>query len=94
MSIFEGIMLICFGVAWPMSIIKTLSSKSAKGRSLSFQFIIFFGYVSGIIHKLMYSLDIVLILYCINLIMVGTDAALLLYYKKYRDGEVKQEAVA
>jgi hypothetical protein len=47
-----------------------------------FQAIIFIGYISGIIHKLLYSLDIVLFLYCLNLVMVGIDGTLLLYYKR------------
>jgi len=47
-----------------------------------FQAIILVGYISGIIHKLLYSLDIVLFLYCLNFVMVGIDGALLLYYKR------------
>ncbi|HPB42020.1 MAG: hypothetical protein EWM48_04010 [Sphaerochaeta sp.] len=82
MSIFETIMLACFGMAWPVNIMKTVRSKTARGRSLMFQAIILVGYISGIIHKLLYSLDIVLFLYCLNFVMVGIDGALLLYYKR------------
>ena len=82
MSIFETIMLACFGMAWPVNIMKTVRSKISRGRSLMFQAIIFIGYISGIIHKLLYSLDIVLFLYCLNLVMVGIDGTLLLYYKR------------
>ncbi|MCK9287617.1 MAG: hypothetical protein M0P29_08670 [Sphaerochaetaceae bacterium] len=85
MSIFESIMLACFGLAWPVNILKTVRTKTAKGRSLLFQIVVFTGYVSGIIHKLLFSLDIVLVLYCLNLVMVGIDTTLLLYYKKHRD---------
>ena len=63
MSIFEATMLICFGAAWPMNIAKSLRMKSTKGKSLSFLLTIELGYVAGITHKILYSQDIVLILY-------------------------------
>jgi hypothetical protein len=81
-SIFEAGMLICFGLAWPTSIIKSLRSKSAKGKSGVFSFIVIIGYLCGIIHKFMYSRDIVLILYFINIVMVTTD--LMLWFRNKR----------
>ena len=36
MSIFEAGMLLCFGAAWPMNIIKSIKTKSTKGKSLPF----------------------------------------------------------
>ncbi|NLV84331.1 MAG: hypothetical protein GXY60_07190 [Spirochaetales bacterium] len=85
MSIFEGIMLACFGFAWPVSILKTYRSKTTKGRSLLFQFVLLTGYLSGIVHKILFSLDIVLVLYCINFAMICIDTSLLLYYRKHKD---------
>ena len=79
MSIFEAIMLVCFGAAWPVSIVKSWQTRSAVGKSLGFLVIVIVGYVSGIIHKLLYSRDIVLLLYLINLLMVVLD--LLLYWR-------------
>ncbi len=79
MSIFEAIMLICFGAAWPMSIIKSIKSKSTKGKSLFFLYIILSGYVFGFIHKVMYSRDIVMVLYILNFSMVLFD--IFLYYR-------------
>jgi len=76
MSIFETGMLICFGIAWPLNIYKSLKSRTAAGRSLTFQWAILIGYVCGIIHKILYSNDIVLYLYIINLLMVTADTAL------------------
>ncbi len=76
LSIFEAVMLLCFGLAWPLSIIKSIKSKSTKGKSLFFMIVIGIGYVSGTIHKLIYSMDIVLILYILNGIMVSTDIVL------------------
>lgn len=79
MSIFEIGMLVCFGFAWPTAIYKSLKSKSIEGKSLLFIYVVITGYIFGIVHKFMYSLDFVVILYIINLLMVFTD--LLLYYR-------------
>ena len=81
MSIFEAGMLICFGAAWPMNIAKSLKTKSTKGKSLSFLLTIMVGYVSGITHKILYSQDIVMVLYIINLVMVSIDTGLYYYNK-------------
>ncbi len=79
MSIFEAIMLICFGAAWPLSIYKSYTSRSNSGKSLYFLYIILMGYFSGIIHKLVYSYDLVIFLYILNFLMVLTD--IILYYR-------------
>lgn len=79
MSIFEIVMLICFGAAWPFSIYKSYKSNSNSGKSISFLFIVLAGYISGIIHKLLYNNDAVIYLYLINLFMVFADIAV--YYK-------------
>jgi len=79
MSIFEFIMLICFGVAWPVSIYKSYKSKSVEGKSVLFLFVIFIGYIAGIIHKLTYSFDFVIYLYALNGLMVLIDIGL--YYR-------------
>jgi len=79
MSVFEIGMLVCFGFAWPTAIHKSIKSKSIEGKSLLFIYVVMTGYIFGIVHKFMYSLDIVVILYIINLLMVFTD--LMLYYR-------------
>jgi len=82
MSIFEAIMLVCFGAAWPLSIYKSLITKSVKGKSVQFSYCIGFGYLSGVIHKFLYSRDIVMVLYVINLLMVSAD--IFLYHRNLR----------
>ncbi len=77
MSIFEALMLVCFGSAWPFSIYKSYTSRSNKGKSLFFLIIVEIGYLSGITHKLLYSYDLVLFLYLLNALLVFID--LLLY---------------
>ena len=82
LSVFEAGMLICFGFAWPFSIIRSVKSKSTKGKSVLFLVVVGSGYVFGIIHKLIYSMDIVLVLYIMNLLMVTADTALYFINRK------------
>ena len=49
---FEALMVICFGISWPMNIIKSLKTRTAKGKSLLFLLFILVGYVFGISAKL------------------------------------------
>jgi hypothetical protein len=76
MSIFEILMLVCFGAAWPLSIYKSYTSRRTEGKSGLFLLIILIGYLSGIIHKLFYSFDPVIYLYVLNGLMVAVDLAL------------------
>ena len=75
MSIFEIIMLVCFGAAWPVSIVKSIRTKSTGGKSLFFLIIIVVGYAAGIAHKLIYKPDFVVWLYVLNTVMVLCDMA-------------------
>jgi hypothetical protein len=76
MGVFEFLMLCCFGFSWPFSIIKSIRSKSTKGKSLMFMLLIILGYVFGIIHKLLYNFNWVIWAYVALLILVCTDVAL------------------
>ncbi|MCW4014770.1 MAG: hypothetical protein NWF06_00190 [Candidatus Bathyarchaeota archaeon] len=82
MSIFEIVMLLCFGAAWPFSIHKSIVSHSINGKSLAFLVIVWFGYLAGILHKIFYHPDLVVVFYAINLTMVSVDA--LLYVRNRR----------
>ncbi len=81
MSPFEALMLICFGLSWPFSIAKAVRTKQVMGKSPMFMIIVSVGYASGIVHKAVYSLDMVMGLYILNLGMVLTDLALFMRYK-------------
>ena len=76
MSIFEAIMLVCFGSAWPLSIYRSWKSKETGGKSVAFLFVIGFGYLAGLTHKLINNPDMVTYLYALNFLMVTTDIAL------------------
>lgn len=84
MSVFEAIMLICFGASWPVSIWKTYTVKNPVGKSVGFLLLIIIGYVAGIINKFMGKVDWVLGLYILNLVMVSADLILVIYYRKLR----------
>ena len=51
-QICEAIMIIAFGVSWPVNVYKSIRTKSTKGKSLLFLLLIEFGYVSGIVGKI------------------------------------------
>jgi hypothetical protein len=82
LSIFEMMMLLCFGAAWPLNIYKSLTTRQTAGKSVLFLFVVMVGYVAGIIHKVLYSFDVVAYLYMLNFAMVGCDA--ILYFRNKR----------
>ncbi len=82
MGIFEFMMLLCFGASWPFSIAKSLKSRSTKGKSLRFMLLVELGYVFGITHKLVYSLDWVVWAYVTLFFIVGADICL--YFRNLR----------
>jgi FtsH-binding integral membrane protein len=64
------------------------------GKSSLFLAIVILGYVCGIIHKAIYSRDIVIYLYALNLILVVIDLGLCLYYSnpaKPENSKTKQQ---
>ena len=81
-SVFELIMLVCFGISWPFAALKSYRARSTKGKSLLFLIAIWIGYVSGILHKVLYSQDLVILVYIFNLTIVSLD--LLLYVRNRR----------
>ena len=77
-SIWEVLFLLCFAVSWPVSIIKSLRTKMVMGKSPLFMSLVILGYIFGIIHKSLYSNDIVIWLYVFNATLVSID--LFLYF--------------
>lgn len=70
-SVFESIMLVCFGLSWPLNVIKAYKAGTAKGTSLPFILLIITGYIAGITAKLVtHQTNYVLIVYLINLAIV------------------------
>ena len=62
-DIFETLMIVSFGVSWPLSIIRSIRSKSTKGKSLLFMcFIAFDIYVDNIKADVAYIQSCILVL--------------------------------
>lgn len=73
-------MVICFGLSWPASVLKSYRSRTTKGKSLAFEIFIWLGYVAGIIGKFItQNITYVFIFYIINIVMVSID--LCLYFR-------------
>lgn len=79
-SIFETVMLLCFGFSWPMNLIKAYNAKTAKGTSLPFILLIIVGYVAGITAKIVTGqTNYVLAAYVLNLAIVLLN--LVIYFR-------------
>ena len=80
-EIMEVVMIVSFGASWPLNVLKSYRARTTKGKSIAFLLLIFFGYIAGIISKLInpaYMATIgskwyVLFFYVLNFIMVGAD---------------------
>ncbi len=88
-SLLEAAMILCFGISWPINVMKSLRTKSTKGKSLLFLMLIFIGYVFGITAKLMFDRNYVLIFYVFNIVFVSAD---ILLYFRYKNRERKSNA--
>ena len=84
MSVFEILMLVCFGAAWPFSIYKSWKTRQIAGKSVVFLVVVFCGYVSGTINKIFYRFDYVIVLYILNGLMVFADMVLYFRNRLYR----------
>lgn len=96
-EILEIAMLLSFGASWPVNLVKAIKTKSAKGISLAFYLLIFFGYIAGIVSKFTnetYMANIstkwyVLLFYFINLAVVGLN--IIVYFKNRARDKAKGE---
>ena len=86
-SVFEICMLICFGASWPVSIYKSWTSRTAKGKSFVFSCLLLVGYIFGILHKIFYRRDFVIALYALNLILISIDMCL--YFRNRKIDEIR-----
>lgn len=69
--LFETVMLICFGLSWPINVVKAYKARTAKSTSLPFLLLIITGYLGGIAAKVVNGqINYVLIVYLINLSIV------------------------
>lgn len=80
---FEAGMVICFGISWPISVLKSWRARTAKGKSVVFVLLILLGYILAMIGKILtHNINYVFVFYVINCMMVCVD--LLLYVRNCR----------
>lgn len=83
---FEAAMLICFGVSWPLAIIKSLRARRTEGKSFAFLVLVFIGYLAGVTAKCLRAAaagerpEPVTALYALNALFVAVDAMLYIRY--------------
>lgn len=90
-SIMETMMVVLFGISWPINIVKAWKAKTAKGTSVMFYFFIWLGYVFALVGKfaLIYEHSnvawyetvhwYVMFFYFLNIIMV--TIGILIYFR-------------
>ena len=82
-AIFETVMLVCFGLSWPINVVKAYKTQTTKGTSLPFIFLIIAGYLAGIVAKIITGqMNYVLIVYVINLLIVMMNVVV--YARNYQ----------
>ena len=91
-QLFEAGMLVCFGVSWPVRVLRTLRVRRVEGKSLAFMTLVFAGYVSGMTAKFIKAaggsgLEWVTALYVFNAALVAVDIAL---YMRFRRRPVRE----
>ena len=91
-KVLEAIMLILFGISWPFNLLKSIKTKSTKGKSLLFLILIDLGYIAGITSKFFSTTFVwetdwwVFAIYVINFLFVTAD--LVMYFiNKSREKE-------
>lgn len=91
-ELMEAFTILCFGLSWPISIRKSLISKTSKGKSLFFEVFLLVGYAFGIMRKLIQftvlgSTGAIFYLsfffYVLNFIEISIDVALYFRNCKY-----------
>ncbi|MBQ3063240.1 MAG: hypothetical protein IJC99_00345 [Clostridia bacterium] len=96
-GILEIVMLACFGLSWPVSLVKNLRAKSAKSTSLAFMSLILFGYLAGITAKVMTAgFNYVFYVYLFNIAMVVANLAVTLLnrHREHRAGNAQNAMAA
>lgn len=82
-NVLETLMIVSFGISWPMNVIRTYRSRSTKGKSILFNYFILFGYICGIFAKILSNTyNLAFYFYFPNIILVTCD--IILYYRNRR----------
>lgn len=92
-DLLEALMILCFGLSWPISIYRSYTSRTAKGKSLFFEVFVWIGYIFGITRKFLQyfsvsgaGLDFLFYMswffYGLNIVEITVD--ILLYFRNVK----------
>lgn len=97
-ELFEALTILCFGLSWPISIRKSLISRTAKGKSLFFEVFLLIGYAFGIARKVIqvvalgskgFLFYLSFFFYVLNFIEISIDVAL--YFRNVKLDKAREE---
>lgn len=98
-DLFEALTIFCFGLSWPISIRKSIISRTAKGKSLFFEVFLLIGYAFGIARKVIqvtamdhsgFLFYLSFFFYILNFIEISIDVAL--YFRNKKLDELADKA--
>ena len=83
-DLLEALTIFCFGLSWPISIHKSIVSRTAKGKSLFFEVFLLIGYACGIARKIIqlsgehsgFLFYLSFFFYILNFVEISIDVAL------------------
>ena len=90
LDLLEALTIFCFGLSWPISIRKSIVSRTAKGKSLFFEVFLLIGYAFGITRKIIQTAGgssgfiffLSFFFYVLNFIEISIDVGLYFRNKK------------
>jgi len=98
---FEALTIFCFGLSWPISIRKSLISKTAQGKSLFFEVFLLLGYGIGIARKIIqvaalgssgFIFFLSFFFYVVNFVEITIDVAL--YFRNAKLDKLRTRSVS
>lgn len=100
-DLFEALTIFCFGLSWPISIRKSIVSRTAKGKSLFFEVFLLIGYAFGIARKIIQAVCmdnssgfiffLSFIFYILNFIAISIDIGL--YFRNSKLDKERAEKI-
>ena len=93
-KVLEAVMIILFGISWPFNLMKSIKSKTTKGKSLLFLILIDIGYIAGITSKFFSTTFVwatdwwIFVIYVINFSFVTADLFVYFINKSRERNEV------
>ncbi len=97
-KVLEAVMIVLFGISWPFNLLKSIKSKSTKGKSLLFLILIDLGYIAGITSKFVSTTFVwatdwwIFMVYVINFIFVSLDMIVYFINKSKENNQANDSA--